>query len=94
MNKPKIWLCDVCGTEIVYLKKCKLCGKKLCHNCGVWYDIMGCEGCVDIYCIKCWELGIPYRAEIEQLIIKNNSKLIKLKEGWTNSVKQFLAHEG
>jgi hypothetical protein len=94
MNKSKIGLCDICGTEIAYLRKCKLCDKKICFKCGVWYDIVGCGDCVKPYCIECWELGIPYRTEIEQLIIKHNNKIIKLEEKWSNRVKQDLAYKG
>lgn len=88
MNKPKISICDICGTGVTYPRECKLCGKKICHKCRVWYDIMGCGDCIEPYCIECWELGTPYRTEMEQLIIKHNNKIIKLEEEWANSVKQ------
>lgn len=87
MSKPKTSPCDICGTVVVYPKKCRLCGKKICHKCTVWYDIGICNDYIEPHCIKCWELGTPYRDEIEQLLADHNYKLFKLEEKWINKIK-------
>lgn len=89
MNKPKNNLCDICGVEVMYPKKCKLCGRKICHKCTVWYDIGICNDYIEPYCIGCWERGTAYRDEIEQLLADHNHELLKLEKKWIDEVNKI-----
>lgn len=82
MNLLKTTFCDACGIELVHPAKCKICGRKICHKCSVWwYNSPTTDNeQLDVYCIKCWELGNPYRLEIEQLLADYNLKLLKLEK--------------
>ena len=88
--RPQIFSCDICGKKIVYPRKCKLCGKKVCNECHKWYDITKCNDSLGSYCIECWELGTSYRVEMEQLAKKYNSDLEKLEKEWSNVVDEKL----
>lgn len=64
--------CDDCGVEICIglacsKAKCGYCGKDLCEKCIGHEEESYSDYRGEIWCKQCWELGIPYRPQIESL---------------------------
>ncbi len=63
--------CDVCGNEISSTMACsravcECCGKDLCEKC-IGHEDSSCGDYRIVYCKRCWEIGEPYRAVIDEL---------------------------
>jgi hypothetical protein len=78
--------CDVCGDEIKIgmvcsVAKCEQCGKDLCNKC-IGHEVEICSDYRrEVYCEKCWDIGEPFRKEIEELegtIERLNDEWLKL----------------
>lgn len=61
--------CDICNNEIssIYGDRCLLCDKDLCHKCIAHENDCNGDNRPDVWCKKCWDLGEPFRIEIEKL---------------------------
>ena len=57
--------CDICGSEVTKLNSCTCCGKDICLKC-VGYSTNDSDY-PDYYCVKCWNIGKPYRKKIREL---------------------------
>ena len=80
--------CDDCETEIKFdmaclVAKCEICGKDLCNNC-VEFEESNTGYYRTVYCKKCWEIGEPYRNQIELL----ENKIEELSEEWYKKCKK------
>jgi hypothetical protein len=75
--------CDDCETEIkrdmtCSVAKCEICGKDLCDKC-IGYEANSGDY-REVYCKKCWEVGVDYRSKIEYL----ENEIEKLSNEWHN----------
>ena len=77
--------CDVCGEELGWTlqcskAKCVLCGKDLCEKC-VGYEEETGGDYRRCWCKHCWEVGEPFRNEMERLrsLIEDQHHLWKME---------------
>ena len=75
--KKEIEICDICGNSIAK-KKCEVCGKDFCNNCGTEWKIKLSyhDGCLIDMCKGCanTKLDKEVLEKIKEDIIKNLKK--------------------
>lgn len=80
----KEYFCDICGKEIQQKIACVQCNKLLCYSCVEEWQ--GSDDYPDAYCQRCWELGEPFRAEIENL----KAQIEEIHDQWSNACKEHI----
>jgi hypothetical protein len=80
--------CDVCGAKLDRVLRCSvasctICNKDLCDDCvgneeHDWGDYRHC------WCKRCWEIGKPYREEIQ----KHERIINQLDDEWRSKCKE------
>lgn len=77
--------CDFCGKRSGMV--CIFCGRDVCIDCRIDdpEDNSDYPGC---YCIPCWDIGDPFRAEIERL----RGKIKEAEEQWKQAAKAAAKH--
>lgn len=82
------YICDVCNKEVKTIKSCIVCKRDVCPACR--YDDYSYGGDYpEIYCKHCWELGQPYREQIELIEDEADSKIDQETEAWHNLCKSI-----
>jgi len=74
--------CDDCGKELHWglqccVAQCEICKKDLCNDCIGYEEETGGDYRI-VWCKKCWEIGKPYRTELE--ILQN--KIEEARKMW------------
>lgn len=77
-------ICDICAAPAH--RCCTICKLDLCTSHIVWENRDGGDH-PDPYCKQCWELGEPYRKQMEELTIEHDLRLEELNKRWINEAK-------
>lgn len=81
-------VCDVCGADIIWVlacsaARCENCKKDLCENC-IGHEEDTCGDYREVYCKRCWEIGEPYRFNIDKLEVEVG----ELYKKWLSKCKE------
>jgi hypothetical protein len=75
------WFCDRCEVSMQFRHGCMICGRMACIDCGMW-DPQDDSDYPGRYCKICWEVGKPFRAEIQQLQERFDAAEEEVMERW------------
>jgi len=75
--------CDECGQICIY--HCTICQKDLCRDHSVVGDMW--DDYSNRYCKSCWDIGEPFRKDLE--FLETNFEIAKgdIQEKWEKSCK-------
>lgn len=71
--------CDYC--EHIGISVCELCKKDIC-NAHKTYDDRDPGDYPDVYCMRCWEIGTPFRLAMEREQQDSEKRLERMEEDW------------
>jgi len=80
--------CDICGRELSQSLKCSfarcmICGRDLCDDCIGKEDNESPGDYRIVWCKSCWEIGAPYRVQIDTLAAELN----RVNKAWQEKAK-------
>lgn len=85
-------MCENCG-EIKLSKDiniCIMCGKHICSACSYHYFHESVrDRYPDIYCQVCWDIGKPYRVEINKSELEHDIRKEKIISDWFDKINEI-----